>query len=147
MFFKKRQFVKSPKIFLNDTGLLCQIGEVGDRLLSDRSQAGHLLENFVAMKIVKQISRHRKPLRLMHFSMHKGAEVDLVIEDSKKNIYDIEIKSKASLKLEGFKGLKKLSELCGNKFKKGILLYTGEQVLSGFGGKNLQAVPIANLWL
>jgi hypothetical protein len=50
------------------------------------------------------------------------------------------------LKPDDFKGLKKLSQLAGHKFKKGILLYTGEHVLSGFGGNNLQAVPINNIW-
>ncbi|MDD3972281.1 MAG: DUF4143 domain-containing protein, partial [Clostridia bacterium] len=140
------QFVKSPKIFLNDTGLLCQLENSGDDLLQDRTQAGHFVENFVAMEILKQISWFNDPLKLMHFSMHKGAEVDLVIEDQKKMIYGIEIKSKTSLKPDDFKGLKKLAQLAGNKFKKGILLYTGEHVLSGFGGKNLQAVPINNVW-
>lgn len=140
------QFVKSPKIFLNDTGLLCQLSEDGENLLSDRTKAGHLLENFVSMEIKKQISWFDQPLKLMHFSMHKGAEVDLVIEDRKKQLYGIEIKSKASLKQEDFKGLKKLAELCGRKFKKGLVFYTGEHVLSGFGGKNLHALPINNLW-
>ena len=140
------QFVKSPKIFLNDTGLLCQLENSGDDLLQDRTQAGHFVENFVAMEVLKQISWFNDPLKLMHFSMHKGAEVDLVIEDQKKMIYGIEIKSKTSLKPDDFKGLKKLAQLAGNKFKKGILLYTGEHVLGGFGGKNLQAVPINNVW-
>lgn len=62
------------------------------------------------------------------------------------HLYGIEIKSKASLHINDFKGLKKLEELAGKKFRKGIVLYTGEQELGGFGGKNLQAVPIANLW-
>ncbi len=140
------QFVKSPKIFLNDTGLLCQLANNGDDLLQDRTQAGHFVENFVAMGILKQISWFNDPLKLMHFSMHKGAEVDLVIEDQKKMIYGIEIKSKSSLKPDDFKGLKKLAQLAGPKFKKGILLYTGEHVLGGFGGNNLQAVPINNVW-
>jgi hypothetical protein len=30
--------------------------------------------------------------------------------------------------------------------KKGLVLYTGEQVLGGFGGKNLHAVPLSALW-
>ncbi len=143
---KEGQFVKSPKIFLNDTGLLCQFNKEGEIILSNRTEAGHLLENFVAMEILKQISWFEKPLYLKHFSMHKGAEVDLVIEDGKKNIYGIEVKSKVSLNQNDFKGLKKLAEVAGSKFKKGILLYTGNQVLSGFGGKNLQAVPVENVW-
>lgn len=139
------QFVKSPKIFLNDTGLLSSMNNKGDNLLTDRTQAGHILENFIVMEIIKQIGWHPYPLKLMHFSKHKGAEVDLVIEDHKKQLYAIEIKSKASLKQDDFKGLSALSELAGKRFKRGIVLYTGKEATSGFG-EELSAVPINNLW-
>lgn len=141
------QYVKSPKLYLNDTGLLCSLCADGQNLLEDKTQAGHILENFVAMELKKQVSWFEKDLKLHHFSMHKGAEVDLVIEDQKKNIYGIEIKSKFSLNKDDFKGLKKLEELAGKKFKKGIVLYSGEQVISGFGGRDFQAVPLPNLWM
>ncbi|HLR00195.1 MAG TPA: hypothetical protein VK102_07440 [Sphingobacterium sp.] len=36
--------------------------------------------------------------------MHKGAEVDMVLEDTQKRIYGIEIKSKVSLNEKDFKG-------------------------------------------
>jgi len=44
------------------------------------------------------------------------------------------------------KGLKQFSALVGTKFKTGILLYSGNQTSGGFGGKNLQAVPISSIW-
>ncbi|MFA7200758.1 MAG: ATP-binding protein [Bacteroidales bacterium] len=140
------QFVKSPKIFLNDTGLLCQLANQNENIYYDRSQAGHLLENFLVMEIVKQAGWMEEPLRVMHFSMHRGAEVDLVIEDYRKHIYGIEIKAKASIQEKDFQGLKKLEQLAGNRFKKGIVLYTGSYTLGGFGSKNLWAVPIKNVW-
>lgn len=139
------QFVKSPKIYLNDTGLLCYLrGENADSLLKNRSNAGVFLENFVLMEIMKQLSWLDNYLTPYHFSVHKGAEVDLVLESRKKNIFGIEIKSTASLKEQDFKGLKRLADLARGKFQKGVVLYTGEQVLPF--GKNLLAVPISNLW-
>ncbi len=140
------QFVKSPKIFLNDTGLLCHLRDEGDGLLENRTTAGGFLENFAVMEIIKQLGWADKKLKPYHFSIHKGAEVDLVLEDRSKRLFGIEIKSTASIQENDFKGLKKLSELAGSRFKKGIVLYTGEQTLGGFGGKNLYAVPIAALW-
>lgn len=140
------QYVKSPKIFLNDTGLLCQLSNDAEDVLINRTLAGRFLENFIAIEILKQISWFDQKLKLKHFSMHKGAEVDLVIEDSKKHIYGIAVKAKATIQKNDFNGLKKLAEIAGNRFKKGILLYSGEQVLSGFGGDNLQAVPLNNVW-
>lgn len=139
------QFVKSPKIFLNDTGLLCNMTNDSDNLLNNRTQAGHLLENFITMEIKKQMSWYPYPLKLMHFSKHKGAEVDLVIEDHKRQLYAIEVKSKASLNQDDFKGLSALSKLAGKRFKRGIVFYTGKETTSGFGEK-LSAVPINNLW-
>jgi len=55
------------------------------------------------MEILRQISWFNDSLKLMHFSLHKGAEVDLVIVDQKSMIYGIEIKSKTSLKQDDFK--------------------------------------------
>lgn len=111
-----------------------------------RTGAGALLENFLVMEIIKQLTWSDASLRPYHFSIHKGAEVDLVLEDQRKKLYGIEIKSSASLKASDFNGLKRLAELAGKRFQKGIVLYTGDQVVGGFGGKNLYAVPIAGLW-
>ncbi len=141
------KYVKSPKVILNDTGLLCHLNGIDkEGMVSDRTAAGPILENFVIMEILKQLTWFSKGLKPYHFSMHKGAEVDLVLEDRQKNIYAIEIKSTATLRQEDFKGLNRLEEIAGKKFKKGILLYTGDQLLSGFGGKNLWAVPVPQLW-
>lgn len=141
------QFVKSSKIFLNDTGLLCHLrGEGLESLLENRTVAGAFLENFVAMELIKQISWSGLFLKPCHFSTHGAAEVDLVLEDRKKQLFGIEIKSTASVSQQDFKGLKRLAELAGKKFKRGIVLYSGDQAVGGFG-ENLQAVPIASLWV
>lgn len=140
------QFVKSPKIILNDTGLLCHLRGEGESLIEDRTTAGSFLENFVVMEIIKQLSWSDDILKPYHFSIHKGAEVDLVLENRKKQLYGIEIKSAATIKENDFRGLKRFAEEAGDRFQKGIILYTGEQVLGGFGGKNLYAVPVTALW-
>ena len=138
------QFVKSPKIYLNDTGLLCHLrGENEESLLVDKSMAGAFMENYVVMEIIKQLSWSDQFLQVYHFSMHKGAEVVIVLEDRKKQLYGIEIKAASTLKEKDFKGLQRLSKLAKNKFKKGIVLYTGQEVLKF--GDNLLAVPISNL--
>jgi predicted AAA+ superfamily ATPase len=140
------QFVKSPKIFVNDTGLLCHLrGEGVDSLIENRTTVGAFLENFIVMEIVKQLSWSGLFLKPYHFSIHSGAEVDLILEDRKKQLFGIEIKSAASVSQSDFKGLKQLAHIAGKKFQRGIVLYGGNQVLGGFG-ENLQAVPIPSLW-
>lgn len=140
------KYVKSPKIYINDSGLLCYLKGEGQSLLEDRTTAGLILENFVAMEIVKQITWSTSYLKSYHFSTHKGAEVDIVLEDKYRNLYGIEIKSKASVNEKDFRGLKQLAALAGKKFKKGVLLYTGNQTVGGFGDGNLQAVPVSSIW-
>jgi predicted AAA+ superfamily ATPase len=140
------QFVKSPKIFLNDTGLLCHLrGEGVDSLMENRTTAGAFLENFMVMEIIKQLSWSDLFLKPYHFSVHSGAEVDLVLEDRKKQLYGIEIKSTASVGQNDFKGLNRLAEIAGKKFQRGIVLYGGEHMVGGFG-ENLQAVPLSAVW-
>ncbi len=140
------QFVKSPKIFLNDTGLLCHLrGEGLDSLTENRTTTGAFLENFIVMEIIKQLSWSGLYLKPYHFSVHSGAEVDLILEDRKKHLYGIEIKSTASVSQSDFNGLKRLAEIAGKKFQRGIVLYGGEHTIGGFG-ENLQAVPISAVW-
>ncbi|GAB3354937.1 ATP-binding protein [Arachidicoccus ginsenosidivorans] len=140
------KYVKSPKIYINDSGLLSYLRGEGKRLLEDRTTAGLILENFVSMEVIKQITWSDTYLKPYHFSTHKGAEVDIVLEDKHRNLYAIEVKSKASVNEKDFKGLKHFAALTGPKFKKGIVLYSGNQTIGGFGGNNLQAVPISSLW-
>ncbi len=140
------QFVKSPKIVLNDTGLLCHLrGESVDSLMGNRTTAGAFLENFIVMEIIKLLSWSDLFLKAYHFSIHRSAEVDLVLEVRKKQLYGIEIKSTASVDQNDFKGLKRLAELAGKKFQRGIVLYGGEHMVGGFG-ENLQAVPLSAVW-
>jgi len=140
------EFVKSSKVYLNDTGLLNHlIGREDDSFLEQRSNAGAYLENFIVMEIIKQLSWSDMYLKPYHFSLHKSSEVDLVLEDRAGGLFGIEIKSSASLHDNDFNGLRRLSSLAGKKFKRGIVLYTGEQYLGGFGD-NLQAVPISAVW-
>ena len=97
------------------------------------------------MEIIKQLSWSGLYLKPYHFSVHSGAEVDLILEDRKKQLYGIEIKSTASVSQSDFNGLKRLAEVAGKKFQRGIVLYGGEHMMGGFG-ENLQAVPISAVW-
>lgn len=140
------QFVKSPKVYLNDTGLLNHlIGLEDESFLEQRSNAGAYLENFVIMEIIKQLSWSDLYLKPYHFSIHKGSEVDLVLENRRGDLYGIEVKSSATLQKNAFNGLRRFAELAGDKFKRGIVLYTGQQYLGGFGD-NFQAVPVSAIW-
>lgn len=139
------KFVKSPKIFMNDTGLLCYLrGDDEAGLLSEPSRLGAAMENFVVMEIYKQLTWSDTSMKPYHFRSHHGIEIDMVLETRRGDIYGIEVKSSASVKASDFKGLQYLSEKKPNHFKRGIVFYTGSQFVQF--SDNLFAVPLPALW-
>lgn len=136
-----KRLTKAPKLLLTDTGLLMHVlGADADRLRRDRLLFGHALENFVAMELIKQLGWCERRCELFHFRTPAGAEVDLVLEDRAGNLVGIEVKSAASLRRRDFRGLEVLAELAGPRFVRGVVLYTGAQIVPF--GENLHAVPI-----
>lgn len=141
----EKRLVKAPKIYLNDSGLLCHMQGINSiKLLKNHNFAGHVLENFVAMELVKQQGWNETKCRLYHFRSQAGQEVDFLLEAYDGRVVGIEVKSSNEVSTKSFAGLMYLSELLGDNFVKGIVLYTGERVVKF--AKNLFAIPIANLW-
>ena len=73
-----------------------------------------------------------------------GKEVDLVCESRDGRLVGIEVKGKASVKSEDFKGLRSLEADAGKAFLRGILLYNGTQTVQF--SDTMAAVPIPALW-
>ena len=140
-----QRLIRSPKVILSDTGLLAFLSGAGqDRFRQEPAFAGHLLENFVAMELVKQASWSETPVRFFHFRTLAGIEVDLVLEDQAGRVLGLEVKASATPSSADFRGLKALAECAGDKFVRGILLYTGREVVPF--AKNLTAVPLPAIW-
>ena len=142
---REKTLIKTPKVFLNDTGLLCHLLRYDDTtFIADRSKLGPVLENFVFMELKKQISWSDNQPDIYHFRTQVGREVDVVLEGKNKKIIGIEVKAAASVNADDFNGLEKLKEVSGEKFTRGIVVYLGEKVISF--GKNYFAVPLQMLW-
>ncbi len=140
-----KRLVKSSKLVLGDTGVLGHVLGLDRQYLGrDRTLLGHVLENFVAMELMKQLGWSQCRCRLFHFRTTAGQEVDFVLEDSAGRLVGIEMKSAATIGAKDFRGLKVLAELTGNRFQRGFILYTGHTVVPF--AKNLQAVPVNHLW-
>lgn len=142
---RDKRLSKTPKVYLNDTGLACYFKQItNEDLLNDRNQMGALLENFVVMELKKQITWHDISPNIYHFRTQAGSEVDVVLEGQNKKIVGIEIKSSTKVDQSDLRGLVKLKEMAGDKFTKGIILYTGEYPI--FLGDQFYALPINSLW-
>ena len=56
----------------------------------------------------------------------------------------VEVKAAATVRESDLRGLRKLSNLAGNQFKRGILLYDGDEAMPL--GNNIWAAPLSSLW-
>lgn len=140
-----KRLVKSPKIYLNDTGLLLNLlGYSHDRLLNDKGFLGHVLENFVVMEIQKQMTWSQQSCRMYHYRTHNGQEVDIILEAPDSRIVAIEIKLANSVGPKAFSGMIDLEQELGNNFHRGILFYLGDTIVPF--GKNKHAIPLSYLW-
>ena len=140
-----KRLIKVPKMYLNDTGLLCHLLGTDVAAISTNGKLlGAIFENFVFMELLKQLTWSQTRAKLFHFRTVNGQEVDFVLEAADGRIVGIECKASSTVKADTFKGLKALKELVGNKFHRGIVLYTGSIVL-GFA-EDMQAMPVSALW-
>ena len=129
---------------IKDTMIAHLMGLDLARIQADRTLLGGLLESFVAMEIEKQIGWSRVSPTVFHFRSHAGDEVDLVLELRSGIVAGVAVKSAATVTASDFKGLRTLADAVGARFHRGIVLYTGREVVP-FGSR-LFAVPIDALW-
>jgi hypothetical protein len=139
------RIVKAPKLLMGDTGLAAHLaGMETGAALAQAPLWGNLLENFVALELLKQATWSAGQPSLYHFRLHTGQEVDLVLEDAHGRVVGIEVKAATQVSSRDLGGLKTLSEHAGVRFHRGIVLYRGSEVV-GFG-PHLHAVPLPALW-
>lgn len=142
----EKRYVKSPKAYLIDTGILSYLqGITTKRMLAEPLFTGHVLENFVWQELSKQATWSSIRIDIYHFRTATGVEVDIVLEDSMGRVVGIELKNSSTIKAEDFNGLEYMQEMLGKKFVRGIVLYTGSEIVP-FGGSTMLAMPIASLW-
>jgi len=147
-FFRNRikRLVKTPKVHMTDTGLACSIMNISvEHLQQDPGKFGHILETFVYNELRRQASWLNENIEFFHFRDRDGYEVDLVLEDSQGKIVGVEVKASATIRETDFVGLKRLQRLLGEQLSMGVVLYTGERVISL--GDGLYAAPISSLWI
>ena len=139
------KLVKSPKVHVVDSGLLAHLAGADEtRIVEDGAVAGAMLESFVAMELVRLAELSERPPSIHHYRDQRQREVDVVLERRSGEIVGVEVKAGASPDADDFAGLRHLRDTLGERFKAGVLLYTGSQTLP-FGNR-LAAVPVSGLW-
>jgi len=136
---------RSQKLMFVDSGLGAHLaGWTPARIQKEPGLAGSLLENFVLTQIARQLTWSETSAWLGHYRTRDKVEVDGVLESNDGRVVGIEVKARATVKSEDFRGLRHLNDKIKHRFHHGFVTYTGNDVLSF--GPNLTAIPIQCLW-
>jgi predicted AAA+ superfamily ATPase len=136
------RIIKSPKLYLTDSGIACYLTGVEDLSPSENEpRRGALLETYVAQNLSSILDAHLPDARLYFWNIQGRYEVDFVIELG-KNLLAIEVKAAARWEERDLVGLKAFMEQ-HPKCKQGILAYTGERMAEIV--PKIWAVPIGVL--
>lgn len=125
-------------------GLLAHLlGADETRVARDDQTTGKILENYVAMEVVKHLGWSTNRVRLYHYQRDRE-DVDLVLERADGQIVAIEVKARATIASQDYKWLIKLRERRGSRFLAGVVIHPREQTIPL--GDRLWALPVGALW-
>ena len=138
-----QRFLKTPKVL--DTGIACALLDIDpNRVQEDPLLKGRLLETFVGAEILKQIEFTGHSVQIYHPCSATGQEVDFVLETASGHLVGVEVKAAASVDARAFDGLKRLQQAVGDRWRAGVVIYTGDQTVPF--GEHLWAQPVSALW-
>jgi uncharacterized protein len=138
-----KRLVKTPKVYLTDTGTLCYLLGLRDPLHAMSSpMAGPIFETAVLSEILKtKLGRGEEP-QIYFFRTSTGIEVDFVLETNGKLI-PIEAKSSATPRPEMAAPIETLRKDLPRRVQPGYVVHAGD-VLLPLGGSAL-ATPFSSL--
>ena len=142
----RKRLIKSHKGYVIDSLLLCHLQgwELGELIQKRPDIHGHIVENFVAVELLKLLSFSDVSAQLLHFRTSDNKEIDFILEKPNGQLVAIEVKAGKQVTLNDFKSIQIFQQLCSDQFICGIVLYQGNKVIAF--GKSLFAVPLMALW-
>lgn len=80
---QSKKYVKAPKLYFHDTGLLCHLlGLESNEQLENSPFLGSIFENMVILEKVKHLAYSQSPLKGYYYRTQSGVEVDFVLADT-----------------------------------------------------------------
>ena len=125
-----KRFVKAPKIYFTDVGLLTHLLGIREQAQIVRDPLfGAIFENMVVMEAFKAKLNRGLPPDLYFIRDRSGTEVDLVAEQGRK-LHLFEIKASASYSADFTKNMDRLSNGIGDVASKSVI-YSGRDLPNG----------------
>ena len=133
-----KQFVKSPKLFLNDTGLLTYFLAIYTVEQFESSHyKGAISETFVFNELSKHLGFTSIDTQIFHYRTNDKKEIDFILKRNNK-IIAIEVKSSSKISKDDFKHIKEYQTKSKEDIL-GVVFYMGENVL--YIDDNCIAIP------
>ncbi len=143
--FKKR-LVKTPKLYLYDTGLACALlGIETIDQLDTHPMRGNLFETFVLCELMKRRLHRGLPANLFFWRDKTGHEIDCLMEEG-ADLLPIEIQSGKTVTEDSLRNLRYWIPLAGRGRKPSFLITAGDQPqtrgpISILGWRDLEKLP------
>jgi predicted AAA+ superfamily ATPase len=120
-----KRLVKSPKIYLRDSGVLHYLmGIINERLLLESPLRGNSWEGYLIEQIISMEQIRHSGSQFFFFRTHAGAEIDLIIDRGRERI-GFEFKCATSVTQRDWGTLQQC--LSDGMIDQGYLLYLGER--------------------
>ncbi len=135
-----KRFIKSPKIYVTDSGILCHIlGIRTKKQLINSNYKGAIFETYVFSELLKHINYSDEITQIYYYRTHNKKEIDFILERYGKIIL-IEVKAGMVVSKKDFYSIIDFQKKIDNSAI-GIIFYSGNKVVSF--GENLFAIPIS----
>ena len=138
-----KRFIKSPKMYLTDSGLFSHLlGISSGEELIDSTHKGDVVETFVYSELLKHISYAHTQVQIYHYRTNDKKEIDFILQKG-DTIFAIEVKSSQTVKKDAFKHIVDFQKR-SKKNIVGIVLYGGEDIVP-FGDEmhKRYAIPLS----
>jgi uncharacterized protein len=126
----RKRLVKTPKVYVTDSGLGCHIAAVDAwETLERQHRVGAMVETFAAGELRKLLALALGKTHLWYWRQEHGREVDFLLERAGE-VVGVEVKWGSGAASSDLAGLKSCEAALGRVWRLGVLLYGGTEVLA-----------------
>jgi hypothetical protein len=125
-----KRLVKTPKVFMNDTGMACYLRGIDDwSALEHQGQLGSMVETWAASEILKLMTVTDYRFHLYFWRTHAGHDVDFLLEFGGK-LVAIEVKWSSRIDESTLSSLECCHDDLKGKALMSVILYGGTEVVA-----------------
>jgi len=125
-----KRLVKTPKLYLTDTGLACHLAVADSfQTLERQERIGPLVETWAVSEMKKGLALQPGGTHLWYWRVQHGPEADLLLERGGE-VVAIEVKWGRGISPSDLQGLRSCADALGKRFNLGVLVHSGEEALA-----------------